>query len=200
MASRTKYDYETPYDIMAGAWTGHSVLYDSAGKYQTTGPNLVWIRWIEPGRIMRYFQEDLSSLDDQVIEHEEHYQQFADTVKTRAFDLIVDGKACRSDPNGEITSRIKVEGVESLPGTYLFHLDFPAGADRDANPGGDYYNNQYFINPNERHIIGPYVQKGGTGITSVIAQTFTRISYGDDIPEKFLKIEEHFIKERKKLS
>ncbi len=200
MANNTGYDYETPYDIMAGAWTGHSVLFTSKGEYQTSGPSLVWIRWIEPGKVMRYFQEDLTSLDDQVIQHEENYQQFRDTIKTRAFDLIVDGKACRSDENGKIKSRIKVEGVESLPGTYLFHLDFPANAFGESNPGGDYYNNQYFINPNERHIIGPYVQKGSTNTTSVIAQTFTRISYGHDIPEKFLEIEKHFIKERNKLS
>lgn len=62
-----------------------------------------------------------------------------------------------------------MKGVETQPGTYLFHLSFPMG---------DYYNNQYFVGPNERHIIGPFVPaSGGREFTFAVAQTFTRISY-----------------------
>ena len=195
----TIYDYARPFDIMVGAWTGHSILYDNLGNYQISGPSIVWIYWIEPGKIMRYFQEDLSSLDDIAVLHEMHRDSFRDTVKTRAFDLEVNGKACKSYDKSDLKSDIKVEGTESRPGTYIFHLDFPKTEPTGAEPGssgGNYYNNQYFTNPNERQIIGPYIARKEDGslqsdVTSVVAQTFTRISY--DIPKKFLEIEKHHI-------
>jgi hypothetical protein len=198
MAGDSIYDYANPFDIMVGAWTGHSVLYDKKGVYQVSGPSLVWIHWIKPGKVLRYFQEDLTSIDDLALLHEEHRESFSDTIRTRAFDLAVDGKSCRSDDKSDLTSPIKVEGVESLPGTYLFHLDFPSTAEDGS--GGDYYNNQYFEGANQRHIIGPYVPKSGRGIGSVIAQTFTRIAYGDNIPEKFIAMEKYHIEQMGKAS
>ena len=55
---------------------------------------------------------------------------------------------------------------------------------------GHYYNNQYFMSPNERHIIGPYVATDGSTpaqpsgeVTCIVAQTFTRVSY--DVPAKY---------------
>ncbi len=195
MAGDSIYDYANPFDIMVGAWTGHSVLYDRQGVYKVSGPSIVWMHWIEPGKVLRYFQEDLSALDDLAIQHEEHVASFVDTIRTRAFDLVVEGRACRSDDSSELKSPIKVEGVESLPGTYMFHLDFPPAEDGGA--GGDYYNNQYFKSPNERHIIGPYVPKGGTNVGAVIAQSFTRIAYADNIPEKFMAMEKFHIKQMK---
>jgi hypothetical protein len=184
------FDYASPYDIMVGAWTGHSILYDEKGEYKFTGPSILSIYWKEPGKILRYFQEDLGNLDSVIAQHEGHYP-LGDAVRTRAFDLHIDPKApktCVSGPD----SAIRVQGTESRPGTYLFHLDFPA---EGKSPGGNYYNNQYFANPNERHIIGPYVPKKhadsstpASDFSAVIAQTFTRISY-DNIPREFQALE-----------
>ncbi|MCV6585667.1 MAG: hypothetical protein OIF47_09035 [Marinibacterium sp.] len=201
----SSYDYNRPFDIMVGAWTGHSILYNARGEYQVSGPSVVWIRWIKTGKVLRYFQEDLTSLDDLAILHEADRDSFRDTMKTRAFDLRIDGKRCDSFDNAQLSSNIEVEGSESRPGTYIFHLNFPPMPAKDgapATPGGDYYNNQYFTNPNERQIIGPFIAKDPQGkpqkqVTSVVAQTFTRISY--DIPQKFLEIEAYHIEKREAL-
>ena len=147
--------------------------------------------------MLRYFQEDMGAMEEFAAEHLDHEQALFDTVQTRAFDLIIDPdspKACFSSPE----SPIRVQGVESRPGTYLFHLDFPADPDDTGSQGGNYYNNQYFANPNERHIIGPYVPNGATALkpsdfNSVISQTFTRISYAD-IPTSFYRLEEKYLK------
>lgn len=190
MADKTIYDYASPFDIMVGAWTGHSILYDDKGEYKFTGPSILAIYWKEPGKILRYFQEDMGNLDSVIARHEGHYAA-VDVIQTRAFDLHIDPKspkACVSGPD----SLIRVQGAESRPGTYLFHLEFP---DTPHSPGGNYYNNQYFANPNERHIIGPFVpnthkdpKTPASDFSSVIAQTFTRISY-DQIPHEFQALE-----------
>ncbi|MEW2917430.1 hypothetical protein AB1A64_10195 [Ruegeria sp. ANG10] len=164
------FDYARPFDIMIGMWTGHSIVYDNKGKYLYTGPSILTIDWKEPGKVMHYRQEDLGSLDELIQEHE-HGKALKDLFVLREFELQVDGKSCDS-----ITGDIKVHGVESSPGTYLFHLNFPTG---------DYYNNQYFLNPNQRRIIGPFVPRDAEGRTDgfqfVVSQTFERISY--DVPE-----------------
>ncbi len=159
--------YSIPFDIMVGVWTGHSVMYDDRGEYLYTGPSLCAIYWKTPGKVLHYWQEDLGNLDA-FLEHPDQ-ADLKNTVVIRDFDLAVDGKSCKS-----VEAFPAVSGVESIPGTYLFDLSLE---------GGHYYNNQYFHNPNERHIIGPYVPDGGTGIAAVVAQTFTRISY--DVPEHY---------------
>jgi hypothetical protein len=207
----SSFDYATPYDIMVGAWTGHSILYDSKGVYQSSTPSILCIYWKEPGKVLRYFQEDMGAMEEFTAEHESSYAALIDTVQTRAFDLIIDPdspKACFSSAE----SLIRVQGVESRPGTYLFHLEFPADPDEEGSQGGNYYNNQYFTNPNERHIIGPYVPKKigpvlpqeygdrapkPSDFNSVIAQTFTRISYAD-IPASFKRFEEKHLKNLEK--
>lgn len=159
--------YSIPFDIMVGLWTGHSVMYDDRGAYQYTGPSLCAIYWKTPGELLHYWQKDLGDLDE-LLEHP-HQEDLSDIVVIRDFDLLVNGKSCKS-----VHESPAVSGVESTPGTYLFDLALGAG---------HYYNNQYFTNPNERHIIGPYVPDGGSGIAVVVAQTFTRISY--EVPEHY---------------
>ncbi|WP_170356624.1 hypothetical protein [Ruegeria lacuscaerulensis] len=170
MISPTPFDYARPFDIMIGMWTGHSIVYDNKGEYLYTGPSILTIDWKEPGKVMHYRQEDLGSLDQLIQEHE-HGKALEDLFVLREFELQVDGKSCQS-----ITGAVKVHGVESSPGTYLFHLNFPTG---------DYYNNQYFLNPNQRRIIGPFVPRDEEGKTNgfqfVVSQTFERISY--DVPK-----------------
>ncbi|MEM8662546.1 MAG: hypothetical protein AAGF49_00300, partial [Pseudomonadota bacterium] len=145
MTKASIFDFGTPFDIMVGAWTGHSILYDAKGKYLYTGPSLVAIYWQVPGQVLHYKQEDLGNLDALVLDHEDG-ESLKELIKLREFDLVVDGKSCKS-ADGDVG----VTGAESTPGTYLFHLTFPFG---------NYYNNQYFTTPNERRIIGPYVPAG----------------------------------------
>ncbi|MGQ7847270.1 hypothetical protein ACUNV4_22465 [Granulosicoccus sp. 3-233] len=159
--------FSIPFDIMVGVWTGHSIMYDEKGQYLYTGPSLCAIYWKTPGKLLHYWQNDLGNLDE-VLAHPAR-SDLRNVVVIRDFDLLVDGKSCQS-----VKTRPAVSGVESIPGTYLFDL---------ALEGGHYYNNQYFHSPNERHIIGPYVKDGDTGISAVVAQTFTRISY--DVPQHY---------------
>ena len=85
---------------------------------------------------------------------------------------------------------MRVAGTETRPGIYLFHLMFKEG---------HYYNNQYFTDPNERQIIGPFVATTNAAepasrrrstsaapvgeIQVVVAQTFSRLSY--DVPSQY---------------
>jgi hypothetical protein len=64
-----------------------------------------------------------------------------------------------------------VEGTQTRPGVYIFHLQFR---------NWRYYNNQYFLDANERHIIGPCLQGDAPRVAFVAAQAFTRVSY--DVP------------------
>ena len=64
-------------------------------------------------------------------------------------------------------------GTETRPDVYHFHL---------KTADGDWYNNHHCINPNERHIMGPFVEKNGK-IEWIAAQTLTRISY--EVPKKY---------------
>lgn len=164
--------YAKPFDIMVGAWTGHSILYDKNGNYMHTGPSLVAISWKSP-TLMHYKQWDLGDLDA-LAEKDGHAATLKHIIMLREFDLTIDGKRCDSTP--ETSETVQVEGSESSPGTYLFHLKFAPGS---------YYNNQFFNNPNERHIIGPYVPNGQSEFSYVVSQTFSRISY--DVPEGFME-------------
>lgn len=165
-ASKPNFDYSTPFDIMVGRWTGHAIMYDAHGEYLYTGPSLVSIYWTKRGKVLHYHQEDLGELD-KVLQHP--YENSLKDIVTRDFNLVITGKSCKSEKIYP-----SVTGVESCPGTYLFDLSLE---------GGHYYNNQYFQNPNERHIIGPFIPDGGTGIGAVVSQTFTRISY--DVPDQY---------------
>ena len=170
MSRPSAFDYARPYEIMVGMWTGHSIMYDQNGEYLYTGPSILTIDWKEPGKVLHYRQEDLGNLDQLIDEHE-HGEALSDLFVLREFDLAVEGKACQS-----ITGDVKVRGAESTAGIYLFHLHFPTG---------DYYNNQYFLNANQRRIIGPFVPRGKDGknrdFQYVVSQTFERISY--DVPK-----------------
>ena len=178
MASRTVFDYATPFAIMVGRWSGMTTTFDARGEYLGSIASLVTIYWKNP-RTLHYEQDELPDLDAR-LEDNPHRAAVAKIVR-HSFDLNIKGKSCTSSDTKE---KISVVGAETCPGTYLFHLAFPEG---------HYYNNQYFTNPNERQIIGPFVatdqQRGSTPaqssgeVTCIVAQTFTRISY--DVPAKY---------------
>jgi hypothetical protein len=179
MPSRSNFDYAKPFDIMVGRWSGMTTTFDARGEYLGSVASLVTIYWKTP-ETLHYEQDELPDLDARLADNP-HKAAIARIVR-HDFDLDITGKSCTS---ADTTEKISVVGAETRPGIYLFHLTFPEG---------HYYNNQYFTNPNERHIIGPFVATDAnprarppaqsTGeVTCIVAQTFTRISY--DVPAKF---------------
>jgi hypothetical protein len=164
-ASAGFFDFQDPFDIMVGLWNGMTTTYDEHGHYQNSVASLVRVSWIKKGKTLRYQQEELANLD-QVLQGNPNKDVLAHII-SHDFDMAVKGKACQSTTTNK--EKISMKGVETRPGIYMFHLSFPQG---------DYYNNQYFTNPNERHIIGPFLPaSGGRDFSFVVAQTFTRISY-----------------------
>jgi hypothetical protein len=130
---------------------------------------------VRKGKTLRYQQEELANLD-QVLAGNPHKDILASII-SHDFDMAVKGKSCRSTSTHK--EKMSMKGTETQPGTYLFHLSFPQG---------DYYNNQYFVGANERHIIGPFVAaNGGRDFSFVVAQTFTRISYDPQFDVKSRK-------------
>ena len=183
MTPFTDFDYARPYDLMVGLWAGMATSYDAQGNYLISVPSLVAIYWERPYTLLHYRQDELPDLDERLEDHP-HPAAFSKIIHHN-FNLKITGKGCVS---AEASRRdVRVKGTETKPGVYLFHLMFEEG---------HYYNNQYFTDPNERQIIGPFVatpqqspaKRGGPAapvgeITVVVAQTFSRISY--DVPKRF---------------
>lgn len=166
------FDYADPYDIMLGTWNGITTSFGPDGRYLASVASIVYMSWAKKGSLLRYVQEEIANLDE-VLDQHPHKGVMSQIVK-HDFLLAVDGKACRT--TGKHAEQVSLEGTETRPGTYIFHLTFPQG---------DYYNNQYFASPNERHIIGPFIPAGKSRkVGMVVSQTFTRVSY-DVINPKF---------------
>lgn len=168
MSENITFNYSVPYDIMVGAWAGHAITYDEKGKYVSMAPSILNISWEEYGSKLIYSQKILDDLGA-VFKHPS-MKTAVHLVSDYTFNLEVDGKTVYYEDKG---SDFFVEGVESQPGIYLFHLSFPYGS---------YYNNQYFMNPNERNIIGPFVPNDSNKFGFVLAQSFTRVNYGGSPP------------------
>jgi hypothetical protein len=183
MTPETQFDYARPYDLMVGVWSGMSTSYDAKGRYLISVPSLVAIYWKRPYTLLHYRQDEQPDLDARLEGHPE--PAALAKIIHHNFDLSVTDKACVSTAASH--RDLRVAGTETRPGVYLFHLMFEEG---------HYYNNQYFTNPNERQIIGPFVaidrqpaagRRHGAApvgeVTVVVAQTFTRISY--DVPARY---------------
>ena len=188
MTSQSVFDYARPYDLMVGVWAGIALSYDANGNYQASIPSMVAIYWKRPYTLLHYRQDELPDLDDRLKVHPPHLRAAVRNIVHHNFDLEVNGKVSTS--TSATQENMRVAGLQTRPGIYLFHLMFPQG---------HYYNNQYFTSPNERHIIGPYVaaesnepaqrRKGASlppvgSIANVVSQTFTRISYDVDTKYK----------------
>jgi hypothetical protein len=176
------FDFATPYDLMVGVWSGVATLFDGQGEFQTLTPSMVAIYWQQRPTLLHYRQieEDFPQSGKLRVKSIPALPKIDAAQKMNArvilqttnlhFDLRVNGKYCKaSGLNGPGLQ--SVEGTESSSGVYIFNLGFI---------GGRYYNNQYFINTNERHIIGPYIADGSPQVAFVVAQAFTRVSY--DVP------------------
>jgi hypothetical protein len=197
MASQHEFDFSDPYDIMAGMWTGLTIIYDRTGEYLSSAASNVAIYWDEPHKLMHFrqgeeetipplFSANVEALGASALRRKEQsaltsdllsrVDRFKDkayldqvaAVTTTEFDLHISGKyATASSPMMDVT------GVNSRPDVYLFHLRLKDGSQ-------SWFNNQYFTNANERQIVGPQLDKDGQ-IQLVVAQTFSRVSY--DVPK-----------------
>jgi hypothetical protein len=197
MASQHEFDFSDPYDIMAGMWTGLTIIYDRTGEYLSSAASNVAIYWDEPHKLMHFrqgeeetipplFSANVEALGASALRRKEQsaltsdllsrVDRFKDkayldqvaAVTTTEFDLHISGKyATASSPVMDVT------GVNSRPDVYLFHLRLKDGSQ-------SWFNNQYFTNANERQIVGPQLDKDGQ-IQLVVAQTFSRVSY--DVPK-----------------
>ena len=161
------FDYATPYDIMVGLWAGLAVIYDHNGRYQGATPSRVAVYWKNPKKLMHFRADETDSIDD-LLKGQVHGTAVTKLVHLE-YDLHITGK---SGTGG--TKTTKVMGIQSRPDVYHFHL---------KSDGGHWYNNHVFPDPNERHVVGPFVPAKSDGVSLVVAQTFTRISY--DVPKKF---------------
>jgi hypothetical protein len=194
MASQHEFDFSDPYDIMAGMWTGLTIIYDRTGEYLSSAASNVAIYWDEPHKLMHFrqgeeetipplFSANVEALGASALRRKEQSELTSDllsrvdrfkdkayldqvaAVTTTEFDLHISGKyATASSPVMDVT------GVNSRPDVYLFHLRLKDGSQ-------SWFNNQHFTNANERQIVGPQLDKDGQ-IQLVVAQTFSRVSYG----------------------
>ena len=178
------FDFQDPFDIMVGLWSGMTTSFDEHGHYESSVASLVRISWVKKDEILHYQQKELANLD-QALRGNPRKEVLANII-SHDFSMAVEGKACHSvKVKGE---KLSMKGVETRPGVYLFHLTFPQG---------DYYNNQIYAGANERHIIGPFVPKGrGRAFNCVVSQTFTRISYDPDFVRKG-RMEDRLLRKRK---
>jgi hypothetical protein len=202
MPPRRTFDYALPYDLMAGYWAGIATVYDDKGVYQDSIQSRAAIYWHPHKKLLHFRQDEEDSVE--ALLNDPKYAKH-DVAAVRSFvhlnvDFAVKGKASSGEDR---KSGALVTGVETRPGIYLFHL---RTRDEHGHFYADYYNNQYFVDANERHIIGPCImapsatpaarkrfsmaQKAGDApgyfppgtIKFVIAQVFTRISY--EVPEE----------------
>jgi hypothetical protein len=165
MTTNTAFDYATPYDIMVGLWTVQKIIYDPKGDFLDSVPSFVAVYWHERNKLM-HFREDAPQTTDarERIAHRENVAR----VISLEFDLKVKGKFAEGR-----SGNVVVTGTQTRPDVYHFHL---------KTADGDWYNNHYCTSPNERDILGPFVEKNGK-IEFIVVQTLTRISY--DVPRKY---------------
>jgi hypothetical protein len=174
-------DFAVPYELMVGVWNGMCTIYTARGEFHSATQSMVAIYWKQRPTLLHYRQiEQQFPTPGQPAKlqikgpgdiHSEHLidEAIAQTTNLH-FDLQIDGKYCKASLVGS-SGLQSVEGTQTRPGVYIFHLGFRSWR---------YYNNQYFIDPNERHIIGPCIRNDNPAFPFVAAQAFTRVSY--DVP------------------
>jgi hypothetical protein len=201
MTSHSPFDFAKPYELMVGYWAGIATVFNAEGVYQDSIQSRVAIYWHVPHKLLHFRQDEEDSVEA-LLNGSGFAKDDVTAVRNfsqQNFDLKVEEKVCSGK---DYRTGTLVSGVETRPGVYMFNL-------KTRNASGeyfaDYYNNQYFVGPNERQIIGPYViaapatkaaltkfspsrkasdvhTRFPTGTTRfVIAQAFTRIAY--DVPK-----------------
>lgn len=157
-------DFERPYGLMAGVWTGLANEFTAEGEFVGATPSTCAIYWHDEKTL--HFRQDL---DPKLLLAGEQ-AEVSWRAQLLSFELNIDGKHCRGE-----NPVVNVEGYESMPGIYMFHLTAKNGSFQQ-------FNNQYFINENQRNIIGPFLNEAGT-VKRMIAQSFQRMSF--DVPARY---------------
>ena len=134
MSPESNFDYAKPFDVMVGMWSGLSTSFSPKGEYLCSVPSFVYLYWHSP-TVLHYRQDELPDLDRALVKNQVHLDALTKIIH-HDFDLKISGKACVSSVDSK--NGMRVVGTETRPGVYLFHLMFKEG---------DYYNNQYFTNP-----------------------------------------------------
>jgi hypothetical protein len=167
MTTNTAFDYATPYDIMVGLWTVQKIIYDPKGDFLDSAPSFVAVYWHDRNKLM-HFREDSTEITDSKRIAREKKEKVARVISLE-FDLKVNGKFAKGGRRGNV----EVTGTQTRPDVYHFHL---------KTTDGNWYNNHYCTSPNERDIMGPFVEKDGE-IEFIVVQSLTRVSY--DVPRKY---------------
>jgi hypothetical protein len=183
-------DSGRPFDIFVGTWVGTATAYDHQGKYVSNWSSKVEQYWNDDGTL-RYEQSI-----DKLSEHFGKLPNGGDPTllglrdilgilergeSTKiVVDLKVDGKRVAGlSHDGEY----RVLGQESAPGHYLFMI-------HHLRSTYIYSNNQYFVTPELRQIVGPTLASSlrppthtecpaTLGLVQAVnVQTLTRISRG----------------------
>jgi hypothetical protein len=162
------FDYAIPYDIMIGFWAGIAIIYNPKGEYQGSMASHLATYWEKRFTRLHFRQTELTgsnkSLDRYAL------KKPVSGVVIVDFDFHINGKRGTG-----VSGDVHITGTQTRPDHYHFLL---------KSEDGQWYNNHHFMGPNERHILGPFVSAGRDGeIESVVAQTFTRLSY--DVPKEF---------------
>lgn len=173
MPTPPSFDFAAPYELMVGVWDGLSSVYTADDHFVGSWASRVVIYWKKPGEILCFRQVQQG---DPIAFDAGNDAHMAAMHQSRAgdefhVDFHIDGKRGRGQSKSDGR---QYEGFETTPGTYLFHIRTPQGC---------FYNNQFFPSPNERRIIGPFVENGTMNVLRVLSQVFTRISY--DVPEEY---------------
>jgi len=171
MSTRPSFDFAEPYELMVGVWDGISAVYTADDHFVGSWASRVVIYW-KPKRILCFRQVQQG---EPIVFDTRNDAHAAAMSRSRGYDeyhvdFHIEGK--RGQGRSE-DGRI-YEGFETTPGTYLFHIRTPKGC---------FYNNQFFPNPNERRIIGPFVENETMNVLQVLSQAFTRISY--EVPDEY---------------
>jgi len=171
MSTRPSLDFATPYELMVGVWDGVSSVYTADDHFLGSWASRVVIYW-KPNNVLCFHQVQQGDPIAFDVGNDEH---MAAMHESRAHDEYhVDFHIRGKRGEGKSEDGRVYEGFETTPGTYLFHIRTPKGC---------FYNNQFFTNPNERRIIGPFVENGSMKVLMVLSQVFARISY--DVPDEY---------------
>jgi hypothetical protein len=166
-----------PYDIMVGCWKGKGDWYTLDGTYRGSVLSRGVTYWKKRPTLI-YFREDAEPSSKEILQ-DARLKAAVDAITTYEYDLQVNGKALSGGCNNcnGTPANIYVTGTEAHPDAYHFILKF-----QNSGNDGSWFNNHYFKNHNERHVLGSFEPAGRAGeITYIGVQTLTRLS---DNPKK----------------
>jgi hypothetical protein len=162
------FDYAIPYDIMIGFWAGIAIVYDPKGNYLGSATSHLATYWEKRYTRLHFRQTQQSG--GSTGKGRFALKKPVSSVVILDYDLHIDDKHAEG-----VSGNVRITGTGTRPDHYHFLL---------KSKEGQWYNNHHFMGPNERHVLGPFVEAGGDGeIASVVAQTFTRLSY--EVPKAF---------------